>query len=755
MPPEVKESVGLACGSAIGLAAALLALVASFAPASGAPSPNVAGSAVRLQIDAGAYAIQAPGVDWTFGGHAPIAVTRRTSGHDSLGAYDQAQFVWNAPQRLSGDIRVYPEAQSVLFTQTVDAPQARPAPFPFFRQIPDGIHILSFREAPFAPHAFDAQLNATPWIFFDDSGNACVLSPASHFLVARMWGDGTHEAGSGLNWQVQTLPQGFRQQTLMVFGKGVGATVRAWGRILTRLSGRSLPSPESEPLLADLGYWTDNGAAYYYRFDPQKGYAGSLLDACASLRDKSVPVRYLQVDSWWYPKGEAATKPKKGKAAAGAGYGWKGQGGIWTLTASPDIFPQGMQAFHDALKLPVIVHARWVDPNSPYRKQYEIAGTAPVDARYWDNAAETLFRDGVICYEQDWLSAIYRDSPQLASIPDLGERFTQGMADAMARRGLTVQYCMASPRFFLEASRLSDVTTIRASSDRFERSRWNDFLYAGMLARACGMWPWADVCRSSEADNLLVGALSAGPVGIGDAIGAQNADNVARVARADGVIVKPDDSLTPSDASIAADALKAHEPMVAWTSTDSGVRTVYVFAFSRRNDDDDFRFRPADFGLPGKVYVYDYFKGGGELAGGADAFTDTLGDGGRSYCIVAPVNPCGIALLGDLGKYVSAGRQRLVRLADHDGRLDVTAAFAAGETSVTLTGYAPSSPLATSVDGTCEPVAYDAATHLFSVAVHPAGDAATQARTATFSLALPPAPPPAARKANPPAASNK
>ena len=94
---------------------------------------------------------------------------------------------------------------------------------------------------------------------------------------------------------------------------------------------------------------------------------------------------------------------------------------------------------------------------------------------------------------------------------------------------------MALPRFFLQGSRYPNLTTIRTSDDRFGRSRWDSFLYTSQFARAAGIWPWADVFMSGETNNLLVSVLSAGMVGIGDAMGMENRENLMRVARADGV----------------------------------------------------------------------------------------------------------------------------------------------------------------------------------------------------------------------------
>ena len=146
--------------------------------------------------------------------------------------------------------------------------------------------------------------------------------------------------------------------------------------------------------------------------------------------------------------------------------------------------------------------------------------------------AQYLKDSGVITYEQDWLSAIYPNSPEMASTLTAGPAFTDNMARATKQRGQTLQYCMPLPQFFLQGSQYDNLTTIRTSDDRFKRSRWNDFLYTSLLADAMHIRPFTDVFMSTEMDNLTIATLSSGPVGIGDALGRESrAKSDARRAR--------------------------------------------------------------------------------------------------------------------------------------------------------------------------------------------------------------------------------
>src|SRR5437660_1948107 len=151
------------------------------------------------------------------------------------------------------------------------------------------------------------------------------------------------------------------------------------------------------------------------------------------------------------------------------------------------------------------------------------------------------------------------------------------MAASMARLNLTMQYCMAAAKHFLQGSKYSNLTTIRTSGDHLQRDRWTDFLYASRLGSALGAWPFTDNLLSTETSQLLLATLSAGPIGIGDQIGSINVPNLLHTVRRDGVIVKPDVPLTPTEASYSNMAHSTDSPQIAYSWSDFGaLRTNYV-----------------------------------------------------------------------------------------------------------------------------------------------------------------------------------
>src|SRR5581483_2522564 len=321
----------------------------------------------------------------------------------------------------------------------------------------------------------------------------------NHFETLTMRGDARTRTAVSTGLEFHDPPANFEFSSLLVIQSGIHNAFALWGDTLTRLSGKQTPSNEADATLKYLGYWTDNGAYYYYNYDPKLGYAGTLLAELKHLHEEKIPIGYLQLDSWWYEKDSVSYDgtPLKSKASKFPAGRWNIYGGIWSYTASPDLFPNGLAAFQKQAGVPLVVHSRWMSERSPYHQKYEFDGVAPIDPRYWNEIAAYLHSNGVITYEQDWLDHI-RTYSDFDRNPARGEKFFTNMSAAMSQHSLTMQYCMATPSEFLEASRFSNLTTIRVSGDHFVRANRLPFLYTSELAEAIGSWPWADVADSPD-----------------------------------------------------------------------------------------------------------------------------------------------------------------------------------------------------------------------------------------------------------------
>jgi hypothetical protein len=724
-------------------ALAVLAVLAM--PRGGAAQVSVEGAdgiVAGIDAAAGRYEIRTDAFHWAFAGTlgAPASEVTKADGQDRLGAFHELSFRWHGAAALTGSIRTYRDRAVVLMRITADEPVADAAllRFPRFSAFPHALRHFSYANREFAPARFALEQTATPWLLYDDAGRAALLSPASHYMIASLQGDGETEIASGLNAGVAALPAGFTQATLLVLGVGVNATWDAWGAALAALEGAHRPGNDADTGLRYLGYWTDNGAAYYYDYDRRLGYAGTLEAVVRHYRTEGIPIRYLQIDSWWYYKSftdpEGRTGSSKNERLPNGE--WNRYGGLLHYQAHPAVFPQGLAAFQRRIGLPLITHNRWIDPASPYHARYRISGLAAVDPSWWREIMGYLGAAHVMTYEQDWLSVIYEHSSELATRPGAGEAFTDAMADAAAEKGLTLQYSMALPRQFLQGVRYGNLTTIRVSGDRLTRDKWDSVLYGSRLASALGIWPWTDVFMSGETDNLLLATLSAGMVGIGDPLGAEDKANLLRAVRADGVIVKPDTSLVPIDAMYNA---STRQPMIAATHTDHGaLRTSYVFSYSRGLSAASTAFTPAEVGVGPEAYVYDTRRRSARRLAASQAFPLVLSPGETAYFVVVPVSRAGLALLGDEDMLVPDGRQRIAALVDERDRLTVTVSFAPQESSVRLVGYAPRRPVARAQSGWAGEVAFDRRSGRFQLRVSPATTqpGAEAVRQAVVSLSL-------------------
>jgi len=689
-------------------------------PNAGGLAPRAASRAesatgVTVTVDPGGrYTIGVRDPAWIFGGDVgtPLSDIEVNRGTDNIGEFQEIAFNYSvgappAPGQTAaaarqGRIRVYENKPVLLFAATYVDEASNIAPFPTLMRYPENLFHLTY-SGIFGMYKFNELAPDSPWLFFDSDANAFILSPASDFMVASTTLGTSQEIASGIDSRITTLPRGFSHQTLLVLGKGINSTFETWGHAMTDLQGKSRPANDADLSLGYLGYWTDNGARYYYMFESSLGYEGTLLAVRDDFAQLGIPLGYMQLDSWFYPKGPGAD--------------WRDRsGGIYQYVADASLFPSGLLDFQERLGLPLLTHARWIDPQSPYRQQYQISGNVSIDPLYWDSISNYIQSAGVVTYEQDWLGAQAQTAFNLYD----PNAFMDEMARATSQNGLTMQYCMALPRHYLQTSRYDNITTIRASNDRFDRGKWNEFLYASRLAGALGVWPWSDVFMSSELDNLLLSTLSSGPVGVGDRIGSLNGANLIRAVRSDGVIVKPDAPLVPIDQTFLNDARGLGTAMVASTYTDfDATRAVYVFAYNRTADT-TVAFTPASLGLSGAVYIFNYFADSGSVTDADTQFIEPMANG-HAYYVVVPVGASGIGFLGDAGQFVSLGKKRITRLIDN-GTLEATVAFADGEASRTLHGYSPAPPNVTALEGAVVAVTYDPTSQIFSVEVSPGVD---------------------------------
>ncbi|HEY2014382.1 MAG TPA: hypothetical protein VGH38_12820 [Bryobacteraceae bacterium] len=660
---------------------------------------------LTVSVDStGSYTVALPSLGWRFAGSTgtPASNIAVASGVDGAGSYLEIAFDFRSTVSRHATIRSYQNRPAILFTLTSLSAVANTFSFPSLSQFPQNLQHISY-SGMFAAPTFGGLDGKSPWVFFDYAGNTFIISPASNFMTANTaWGP-KGELATGISPQIATLPQGFIQQTLLVMDKGINHTFDTWGQALTALHGKVRPLNDADASLNQIGYWTDAGAAYYYKLAPGLSYQDTLTAVRADFTRVGIAPAYLQLDSWFYPKGSSAD--------------WADMSdGMYGYLAATTLFGSGLSSFSRNLGVDLITHARWIDANSPLRALYQVSGNVAIDPRYWADISSYLAQSGAVTYEQDWLANKAQTDFNLTD-PDA---FLDNMAAGMAQHGITIQYCTPDPRHVLQSSKYNNVTSIRVSQDRFNRSRWTEFLYASRFASALGTYPFTDVFMSAELENLLVATLSAGPVGVGDPVGAMNGANLQQAVRLDGVIVKPDVPITPIDASYQSDAQSHKAPLIASTYTDfGGLKTIYVFAYVQ-GPDTQLNVQPSSLGIDSPVYLYDYRNDSGMVLDPARTIIRNI-DNDWTYLVAAPVGPSGIAVLGDRGQFVGVGKKRVVDLRD-DGVVHLTVAFAKDEKYRTLQGYSPDQPVTNTLSGRIRQFQYDSTTHMFTIQVAPCAE---------------------------------
>src|SRR4051794_39039975 len=168
----------------------------------------------------------------------------------------------------------------------------------------------------FAYTQFALPVLAGPLLDFDFNPAPNLQSPAvlgvllarvgdRHVLLAPI--DHPHEQVIGvvdgrLSWgwhgDLDEVPAGFSTTLGVYVGTSAGELLQRWGNEVR--AGRPRASRTANPVTSHLSYWTDNGAAYWYRTEPGRTIGTSVAETVEALRANAVPVHAIELDSWCY-----------------------------------------------------------------------------------------------------------------------------------------------------------------------------------------------------------------------------------------------------------------------------------------------------------------------------------------------------------------------------------------------------------------------------------------------------------------------
>jgi hypothetical protein len=425
-------------------------------------------------------------------------------------------------------------------------------------------------------------------------------------------------------------------------------------------------------------------------------------------------VRALQLDSWFYPHEKLRPVSSEGAPVVPPT-------GMLAWEPREDLFPKGFAPLRERLgALPLCFHSRHFSARSPYFEGggafVDGAQAHPADPALFERLLEQAAVWGGVTYEQDWLVESFLGVRGLREAPGRAAVWQRALDAAAARRGVTLQWCMATPADFMESVNLGQLASIRTSGDyRYLNDNalnWVWFLHGNALARALGLWPFKDVFLShaptpegfgdalAEAEALLA-ALSGGPVGIGDQIGHTRRDLALRTCRADGVLVKPDLPLAALDRCFRGHGFLGEEPLLGetWSAHPAG-RTVYLVSMNasrlwkERAGPLRFRVELAELGAArpaGPVVAYDWRRRSFQILAADGGFDEALGYQEFGYRVLCPLLAGEIALFGDVSKYATLGDRRVGNLVRTGDELRFDVLGAPGE-DVVLEGFAARAP---------------------------------------------------------------
>ncbi|CAF1132035.1 unnamed protein product, partial [Didymodactylos carnosus] len=404
-------------------------------------------------------------------------------------------------------------------------------------------------------------ISGGPLVIFDQQNHVLVLSSFSEFMSTSLSHRGM-AGGSiefGVMGSIDPIPSNYTNSFIIYYGNnGINDAVHNWGLTLRKYYNKTDDDRLNDVTINYLGYYTDNGAYYYYHTELNLNYQQTILALSKHIHEIGLPVRYFQYDSWFYYKGIGD--------------------GVSEWESRPDIFPDGMAQLNNKVQLPIGAHNRYWASNTTYAKdnggKYDFLidkinqKSLPVgNDSFWTDLFYTArTKWGLVMYEQDWMNHQTIDFNYLRVDARLGRQWLMSMGKAADEQNLNIQYCMSLSRHALQSVEIPRVTQARVSDDYYvhlvdHRPQWKIGI-TSMFAHALGIAPYKDVFWSTSEQpqnpyknasepnpdlQILISTLSMGPVTPGDRIGYFDVDRIMKCCNEDGLILKPNRPLTMID----------------------------------------------------------------------------------------------------------------------------------------------------------------------------------------------------------------
>lgn len=429
-----------------------------------------------------------------------------------------------------------------------------------------------------------------PLVVFDSTmENSVVISPQNTFMSGHQQvtiPDGYQVPifATGIVGSVESVPKGYSMETLVVGGHNLTGTMDTWGHLLRTRYKKDDKYRRDDFSINYLGYYTDNGACYYYYTGDYSNYEEAMIAVKKDADDNNIPFRYLQIDSWWYFKGD--------------------HDGVKNWTAMPSIFPNGIEYVAQKTGWPIVAHNRFFSTDTDYAKQNggsfdfivdqgDIA--LPDDPTFWQYLLSTSKKNwSLITYEQDWLLTESDRLKELQFELNFGQTWLGQMGNAAQEQGLKIQYCMAWPRHVMQAVMMPTVTQTRASGDYHPGTDQWWIGDSSILLHSLGIAPFKDNFHTTSTQtkckfltpepnvalHTYASVLSQGPVGPSDTVGGANTMLIMATCMSDGLLLKPSRPALSLDSTFLFRAFGQGGPDGRVTATYTDVSTVTFHVIS-------------------------------------------------------------------------------------------------------------------------------------------------------------------------------
>lgn len=367
----------------------------------------------------------------------------------------------------------------------------------------------------------------------------------------------------GWSGDLESVDKHFTTTLQLIVGDSPRNALRRWGQSIHQMrtlqmnsdnmnnkNNEMLPLPSSiikgvrysTTLLSTVSYWTDNGAAYWYRREKNHTIQQSVLKAVDGIeRECGVRVGCVELDSWFYPH-------ETTRAVSDVGYMHVvPPTGLMTWEPRPDVFNRS--AFDGPAQLqqelngrPLVLHTRHISAKSPYVMTHDAMGidesggnsssnsnmqwwVDKVNGRahpssgnnsLWNTWAQQAVAWGAATVEHDWLVEVWQGVRQLRQRVGRVKQWLIAFADAMHAQGLSVVWCMATPADLMTVTTYMTTARTRTGSDLLHTppavarssddyryaddpsTLWRWHLTSSVLLASLGFLPFKDVFMSYD-----------------------------------------------------------------------------------------------------------------------------------------------------------------------------------------------------------------------------------------------------------------